>query len=164
MDFIDGIEAHWIWLTLGLVLGSLEMLVPGVYLIWLAVAAIITGLLTLGLDLSLPMQIVDFVFLALIVAFSARRILRDRPIVSSNPLMNQRGAQLVGEIAVVTQPVEEGSGRVRLGDSEWIARGPEMATGTKVRVTGNKGVVLMVEPLKAAGDKLLGDDSNPAPG
>ena len=162
MDFLDGIEAHWIWLTLGLVLAGLEMLVPGVYLIWLAIAAIITGLLTLGLDLSVPMQIVDFVFLALIAAFSARRILRDRPIATTDPLLNRRGAQLVGETAVVTQPIEEGSGRVRLGDSEWIARGPDLAAGTRVRVTGTKGVVLLVEPLRQPGEPRL-NAGGPAP-
>jgi len=151
MDFFEGLDAAWIWLTLGVVLAGLEMIVPGVYLIWLAVAAIITGLLTLVLDISLPMQVVDFVFLALIAAFSARRILRDRPIESSDPLLNRRGARLVGEIAVVVQPIEHGTGRVHLGDSEWIARGPDMATGEKVRVTGNDGAILLVEPLALPG-------------
>ena len=87
MDWLDGFDAHWVWLTLGLVLAGLEMLLPGVYLIWLAVAAIITGVLTLAFDLSLPFQVVDFVFLALIIAFSAKRMLRDRPSESSDPLM-----------------------------------------------------------------------------
>lgn len=158
MDWFDGIDAYWLWLTLGMVLAALEMLVPGIYLIWLAVAAIMTGVLTLLLDLSVPMQIVDFVFLALIAAFSARRFLRDRPIISSDPLLNRRGAQLVGEIAVVTQPIEDGSGRVKLGDSEWIARGPDMAAGTRVRITATKGVILMVEPLAVLG----GDGQRPA--
>ena len=153
MDLFDGIDAHWLWLTLGMVLAALEMLVPGIYLIWLAVAAIMTGVLTLLLDLSVPMQIVDFVFLALIAAFSARRFLRDKPIMSSDPLLNRRGAQLVGEVALVTQPIEDGSGRVKLGDSEWIARGPDMAAGTRVRITGTKGVILMVEPLNVLGDE-----------
>ena len=49
MDWLDGFAAHWVWLTLGLVLAGLEMLLPGVYLIWLAVAAIVTGVLTLTL-------------------------------------------------------------------------------------------------------------------
>ena len=77
MDWLDGLEPHWVWLTLGIVLGTLEMLVPGVYLIWLAAAAIVTGVLAWGLDLSLPVQIIDFVFLSLIFAFSARRWLRE---------------------------------------------------------------------------------------
>src|SRR5690242_11175095 len=108
MDWLEGLDAHWVWLTFGLVLAGLEMLVPGVYLIWLAVAAIITGVLTWTLDLSLPFQLVDFVFLALIVAFSAKRFLGERPIESSDPLMNRRGARLVGETALVVQAIEHG--------------------------------------------------------
>jgi len=147
MDWLDSFGAHWVWLTLGLVLAGLEMLVPGVYLIWLALAAIITGVLTLTLDLSLPFQVVDFVFLSLIIAFSAKRFLRERPIESSDPLMNRRGARLVGETALVVQAIEHGSGRVKLGDSEWIARGPNVAAGERVRISGSEGAILLVEPV-----------------
>ena len=154
MDWLEGLQAHWVWLTLGLVLAGLEMLLPGVYLIWLAVAAIVTGVLTAAFDLSLPMQVIDFVFLSLIVAFSAKRFLRDRPIESSDPLMNRRGARLVGETAVVVQAIEHGSGRIKLGDSEWIARGPNVAAGERVRISGSEGAVLLVEPVT-----LLSDES-----
>jgi|SRR5688572_10126058 len=157
MDWFNGNE-HWVWLTLGLVLAGLEMLLPGVYLIWLAIAALVTGVLTFVFDLSLPLQVVDFVFLSLIIAFSARRILRDRPIESADPLMNRRGARLVGETATVVQAIEHGSGRVRLGDSEWIARGPSVAAGERVRVSGSEGAILLVEPLN------LITDEGPAPG
>src|SRR5687768_156388 len=153
MDWLDGFDAHWVWLTLGLVLAGLELMVPGVYLIWLAVAAIITGVLTLMIDLSLPFQVIDFVFLSLIIAFSAKRILRDKPIESSDPLMNRRGARLVGETALVVQPIEHGSGRVKLGDSEWIARGPNVAAGERVRISGSEGAVLLVEPVNLITDE-----------
>jgi len=159
MDWFNSLEAHWVWLTLGLVLAGLEMLVPGVYLIWLALAAIATGVLTGLFDLSLPMQVIDFVFLSLIAAFSARRFLQDRPIASSDPLLNRKGARLVGETALVVQTIEHGSGRVRLGDSEWIARGPDVAAGERVRITGNDGAILLVEPL---GRLIEGGSPRPA--
>ena len=152
MDWLNGNE-HWVWLTLGLVLAGLEMLVPGVYLIWLALAAIITGVLTYTLDLSMPAQVIDFVFLSLIIAFSAKRFLRDKPIESSDPLMNRRGARMVGETALVVQAIEHGSGRVKLGDSEWIARGPNVAAGERVRISGSEGAILLVEPLTLLTDE-----------
>jgi membrane protein implicated in regulation of membrane protease activity len=123
------------------------MLIPGVYLIWLAAAAIITGILTLALDLSVPFQLIDFVFLSLIIAFSAKRMLGERPIESSDPLMNRRGARLVGDTALVVQAIEHGSGRVKLGDSEWIAHGAHVPVGERVRVSGTDGAILLVEPL-----------------
>ena len=153
MDWLGDLDAHWVWLTLGLVLAGLEMLVPGVYLIWLAVAAIVTGVLTGLFDLSLPMQVIDFVFLALIIAFSAKRFLRDKPIESSDPLMNRRGARMVGETALVVQAIEHGSGRVHFGDGDWIARGPDVAAGERVRIVGSDGASLLVEPLTLLGDE-----------
>jgi membrane protein implicated in regulation of membrane protease activity len=153
MDWLGDIDAHWVWLTLGLVLAGLEMLVPGVYLIWLAVAAIVTGVLTLAFDVSLPLQVIDFVFLALIAAFSAKRFLRDKPIVSSDPLMNRRGARMVGETAIVTTAIEHGSGRVHHGDSDWNVRGPDVAAGQRVRIVGCEGSTLVVEPLTLLADE-----------
>lgn len=162
MDFLDGIDAHWVWLTLGLVLAALEMLVPGVYLIWLALAAIATGLLTFAFDISLPMQVVDFVFLSLIAAYSAKRLLRDRPIESSDPLMNRRGARLVGETALVVSAIEHGTGRVRLGDSEWNVRGLDVAAGERVRIIGSDGATLFVEPLTLLKDEGTQSPDDPA--
>jgi membrane protein implicated in regulation of membrane protease activity len=148
MDWLRDLDAYWLWLTFGLVLAGLEMLAPGVYLIWLGIAALITGALTFALDLSVSVQVVDFVFLSLIAAFSAKRFLRERGIESADPLLNRRGARMVGEIATVTEPIEAGSGRIHFGDSDWIARGPDAPAGAKVRITGSDGAVLLVEPLK----------------
>ncbi|WP_454597695.1 NfeD family protein [Qipengyuania sp. SM2507] len=144
---MDGIEAHWFWFAAGLILAGLEMVVPGVYLMWLAMAALATGVITLVALPSLAVQVTSFIFLSLIFAFSARRMLRDRPIVSSDPLLNNRGGRLTGQTALVTQALVSGSGRIKVGDSEWIARGPDMAVGERVRITGSDGSELLVEPV-----------------
>jgi len=57
---IDGIDHYWIWIALGLLLAVLELLVPGVYLIWLAVAALVTGALAFVLPFGWPLEIVSF--------------------------------------------------------------------------------------------------------
>jgi membrane protein implicated in regulation of membrane protease activity len=150
MDWLSGIEAHWIWLTLGVVLVAAEMMVPGVYLLWIGLAALATGILTAAVEPSFPFQVLDFVFLSLIAAFSARRFLAETPIHSADPLMNRRGARMVGQTALVTQAIEHGSGRVKHGDSEWIARGPEIAVGQRVRIVGCEGASLLVEPVPAS--------------
>ena len=144
---MDGIEHYWVWLILGLALALLEMLVPGVYLIWLAAAALVIAAITFVSGPPLAIQVIAFVSLALVFAFSAKRWLRDRPIESTDPLLNNRGGRLVGESALVTAAIESGSGRVRVGDSEWIARGPDVAAGKRVRITGSNGAELLVEPL-----------------
>lgn len=153
MDSFNTDDFYWFWFAAGLILAGLEMVVPGVYLIWLALAALITGLIVFVSAPPLALQIVCFVFLALIAAFSAKRLLRDRPLVSSDPLLNNRMGRLIGQTAVVTESIEHGSGRVHLGDSDWSAKGPDIAVGERVRIVGSDGSELLVEPLALLADE-----------
>lgn len=145
---IDSLAPHWIWFAIGLLLAAAEMAIPGVFLIWMAGAALITGAVTWLLPIGLPLQIVIFAVLAIVAVFSGRRYLQSHPVVSADPLMNDRGARAIGEMVLVTHAIDGGSGRVKLGDSEWIAKGPDAEPGTRMRVSGHDGAVLLVEHLQ----------------
>jgi len=147
MDTIANLEPHYAWLAIGLVLAAAEMAVPGVFLIWMAGAALIVGFVAWLVPIGVPLQIVLFALLAIIAVFSGKRYLKDNPVEAADPMMNDRGGRAIGETVVVTQTIEAGSGKVKLGDSEWLARGPDTAAGTKLRVASHDGVVLIVEPL-----------------
>lgn len=147
MTWLDTLEPHWIWLGLGLLLAVAEIAIPGFFLIWLAGAAIIVGALAWALPLSLAVQIVIFAVLAIVAVFAGRRYLRNNPILAADPLMNDRGGRLVGDVVMVTAAISAGTGRVKHGDSEWLAKGPDADPGTRMRVTGHDGVVLLVEHL-----------------
>jgi len=138
-------ELHYTWLAIGLVLAVAEMAIPGVFLIWMAGAALVTGLVAWLIPIGLPLQIVLFAVLSILAVFTGKRLLKDHPVVSADPKMNQRGERVVGETVVVTQAIEGGSGRVKLGDSEWLARGADAPVGTRLKVAGHDGVVLLVE-------------------
>lgn len=147
MDWLGDVQPHWLWLALGLFLAAAEILVPGFFLIWLAGAALLTGLLVWLVPMGMPMQVLFFAVVAFAAVFAGRRMLRDHPMEELDPKMNRRGARLAGETAVVVQAIEAGQGRVRHGDSEWLARGSDAAVGARVRITGSDGAVLLVEPL-----------------
>lgn len=145
MGGLDSLEPHYAWLALGLVLAAAEMAIPGVFLIWMAGAALIVGFVTWAVPIGVPLQIVLFALLAIVAVFTGRRYLRSHPVEAADPKMNQRGERVIGEMVVVTQAIEGGSGKVKLGDSEWLARGADAAPGTRLRVAGHDGVVLIVE-------------------
>lgn len=147
MEWVGSLEAHYHWLAIGLLLAAAEMAVPGLFMIWLAVAALLTGLITWFAPIDLPVQIVIFAVLSIAAVFLGKRYLRSNPIEGADPKMNDRGARLVGETVVVTHAIDGGTGRVRQGDGEWLAKGPDAAPGTRMRVTGHEGVVLVVEHL-----------------
>lgn len=163
-DWLFGLDAHWHWMAFGLLLALAEMIAPGVFLIWLGGAAFITGLVTLLLPIGLPLQVVIFAALSVASIFVGRNYIRRNPIIEADPLMNRRGARIVGEVGTVVQAIDTGNGRIRLGDTEWLASGPELPVGTKVRVCGSNGAVLAVEPLDAVNvttEPVLSDESAP---
>jgi len=147
MESLNSLEPHYTWLAIGLILAAAEMAVPGVFLIWMGLAALIVGFVTWLVPIGVPLQIVLFAVLAIVAVFTGRRYLRANPIESPDPLMNRRSDRVIGETVTVTQAIDGGTGKVKLGDSEWLAKGADAAPGTKVRVTGHDGVVLTVEPL-----------------
>jgi len=71
---------------------------------------------------------------------------REHPETSTLPRLNQRSAQYIGEVCVLSEPIVQGSGKARVGDGFWKVRGPDLPAGTPVRVTSVEGVVLIVEP------------------
>ncbi|HEX8623049.1 MAG TPA: NfeD family protein [Allosphingosinicella sp.] len=142
------LEPHWIWLLGAIALGIAELIAPGVFLIWLAAAAAATGLLTLAFGIDLPFQFAVFALLAIAAVYSGRRWYLANPMPSADPMLNDRAARLVGRTVVVVQAIENGEGRVKVGDSVWSCRGADCATGSRVRITGADGSCLKVEPVR----------------
>ena len=147
MDMLDTLDPRWGWLALGMILAIAEIAIPGVFLIWLAGAALVTGLLTFVLPIGLPVQIGVFAVLAIGSVFLGKRWIAAHPVVGADPLMNDRTGRLVGQTVVVTTAIVGGSGKVRQGDGEWLARGPDAEPGTRMRVSGAQGTVLLVEHM-----------------
>ena len=138
------LDAHWWWLLAAALLGILEIFVPGIFLIWMAAAAGITGIVVALLPLTLPFQLALFGLLALAAVYSGRRYYERNPVSSADPLLNDRTARLVGQNVVVVTAIENGEGRVKVGDSVWAARGPDAAAGSRMVVTGADGTCLKV--------------------
>jgi membrane protein implicated in regulation of membrane protease activity len=146
------LDAAWLWLILAVVLAAAELAVPGVFLIWVAAAAALTGLLTLGLGPPVAVQFLAFAGLAAAATWAGRRWYLRHPVPSADPLLNDRVARLVGETVVLTAPIVNGRGRARIGDSEWSVRGPDAPAGAAMRVLGVEDGALVVRPVAALPD------------
>jgi membrane protein implicated in regulation of membrane protease activity len=139
----------WAWWVLGLILLAAEMVLPGVFLVWIGIAAILVGVLSLlfwSSDFWLwQMQLVIFALFSVAAVLIGRRLVARSGQVTDEPLLNQRGARLVGRTAVLEEPISEGRGRIRLDDTTWPVDGPDMPAGTRVRVVASSGRQLTVE-------------------
>lgn len=136
----------WAWFALGVALIVLETMVPGVHFLWFGLAAMLVCGATLLTGMSWAMQLVLFVALSVLMVFIVRRFAKPEAAPSDQPDLNLRGAQYVGRTVVVEEPIRNGRGKARVGDTLWQVAGPDAASGARVRVTGSDGTVLKVEP------------------
>ena len=141
-----GLSDGWLWGIGGLLLLIAEMIAPGFFLIFIGAAAVLTGLVTLMFGLALPSQLVVFVVAAGIAVLLGRRRYEEPPNVDLDNRLNNPGRRLEGKVAGVVADVDEHGGRVRLGDSEWTARGGPARAGERVKIVSVDGNCLIVEP------------------
>ncbi len=143
LSFLQGL-GPWNWFLLAIVLFGLETLIPGIHLLWFGLAAVATGILGLGLGMAWQWQLVAYAILSVAAMFVARSYSLRRTAYTDTPGLNQRGTEYIGRVVVVDEAIRGGRGKVRVGDTLWIAEGPEAPHGSRVKVTGVRGSVLIV--------------------
>lgn len=143
----------WAWWIIGMLLIGIEILAPGTFFLWFGLAAFAVGAVTMVLGTESVIwgwqaQIMTFAVLALAFAIGGRMVMSRRGWDSSDaPDLNERGKQLIGRQAVVTEPISGGSGRARIGDTTWRVQGADAPKGTRVTVVDARAETLMVEPV-----------------
>lgn len=135
----------WFWLSLGGLLLVAEMLGAGFYLLWSGIAAVIVGVLAWLLPLSWQWQSFLFALLVTSIAYLWWRWQTKHRL--TPPVINQRGQQLIGLRATLTEATQDGYSRIKVGDSSWrIWSDIELAIGTEVTVVAIDGITLKVKP------------------
>lgn len=142
---LDDVDSGWLWMIGGVVLLTAEIMLPGVFLVWIGIAAIVTGLFALLLGIGVAGQLGLFALYSVVAVMAGRRFYAVKDADNVDHLLNDPTARLVGRRVTVVQAVDEDSGRVRVGDSEWSARGGPAKPGERVRITGVEGNCLIVE-------------------
>ena len=136
----------WGWWILAAVLAIIELILPGIFFIWLAAAAALVALVMLIVPLPLVGQLAAFAGAALIAVLIGRRwAVRHQE--SDHPLLNERGLALVGRRVSVADAIVNGRGSVKLGDTIWRAEGPDLPVGATVEIVGSDGSLLRVAPI-----------------
>jgi len=141
----------WGWAILAALLGLAEMHAPGGYLIWIALGAALTAAVDAVYHVSVTAQVVIMMLASCVSCFAGYFVYRhtDRRQPDA-AMLNQRDALLVGERGVVCSDIVHGEGKVRLGDTVWLAEGPNLPTGTAVIVKSVHRARVRVRPVDAA--------------
>ncbi len=138
----------WYWWVLSLGLLAIEVLAPGFFFLWMAIAGLITGsVLFLFPSTSLEIQLLIFSVLSFVSILIWRHYFSLHPQPTDHPLLNKRGAQYVGRTFTLVEAIDNGQGKIKVDDSIWKVQGEDCPHGTKVKVIAVNGTILEVEKI-----------------
>lgn len=136
----------WHWFILAAVFAGIEMVTPGFFFIWLGGAALVIGLVALVFSgMGWEVQLILFAALSGLSVLGWYKFGRKVTIATDDVNLNRRGDSLIGRTGALVEPIVNGRGRVKIGDSVWSAEGEDAPDGAKVLITGVRGAVLVVE-------------------
>ncbi|HXQ52099.1 MAG TPA: NfeD family protein [Stellaceae bacterium] len=138
----------WLWAVAAAVVALAELHAPGFYLIWIALGAAVTAIAGFVFALSFEAQLIVFAAASLVSCVAGyyvyRHLLHPR---TGMAAMNERGQHIIGERGVVMEALANGHGKIRLGDTVWLAEGPDLPAGAPVVVKDTRGTTAVVEAL-----------------
>jgi len=146
-EFLEN-AVYWHWWAFAAILLIAEIALPITFFLWMSIAAAITGVLVLALDMSWQVQLIIFSVLSVITIFASRIYLKRNPIQSDDNQLNRRGEKHIGRIYTLETDISNGVGKARVGDTLWRVEGPELPTGSRIKVTeinGNSFVVTQAD-------------------
>lgn len=147
---LNGLQS-WQWFVIGVVLAISEVFLPNAVLLWLGIAGMTMGIITLiWSGLGWQAQLALFAVLSLLALAVGLTLRRRFSRIAKPREVNLGTARLVGQRGALSTSIVDGRGSVRLGDTTWPVTGPDLPAGTSVTVTGTDGVTLTVAPVADA--------------
>ena len=137
---------HWNWFIAAAVFLLIEVLAPGIFMLWLGLAAFLVGLISFVVDWSWQLQLVAFAAFSLAALPLWRRLGSPAKAPSDQPFLNRRADAFIGRVFTLEKPIVDGNGTVAIGDTVWRITGPDCAAGSRIRIAGTDGATLRVEP------------------
>lgn len=131
----------------GLVFIILEMLVPSMFFLNPAIAAVITALVAVWITNWVTLTIVFVVLSIASILFLRPLLIKDK---RSKEMQTGMENKYIGKIVKVIEPITKFSGAITVYDERWEARVDSDETipvGSEVKIVKNESLVLTVEKI-----------------
>jgi membrane protein implicated in regulation of membrane protease activity len=133
------------WLVLGLILLIVEMASGTTYLLWPAVAAFVTALVSLILPTNWIVEMALFAVLIIGLTYFGHPLVKRWRNDHAAEGLNERNVSMIGRRGVVAN-FANGVGSVKIADTMWRAVSDEtLEAGQNVEVAGIDGTTLTVK-------------------
>lgn len=137
------------WIIAGLALSLLELIVPGVYLIWFGFAAFVVGIAVYFLPIELTTQLIVFAIssgiFAVIGVAVYRYVFSKAQVPAEYKNLNNTAEQYVGQLVTVAEDAEDNRTKVKIGDTYWLASCQKaFKQGDTAKVVGVKDSLILI--------------------
>lgn len=137
----------WHWLTFAVILIIFEIFSPGVFFLWLGIAAGCVGIVMyIRPELTWQTQLIIYALLS-VASIISWRLARgffppEEPEVAH---LNRRADQYVGRTFNLIEPIVNGVGKIKVDDSTWRVHGKDAPIDSQVKVVGSDGIIFEVK-------------------
>jgi len=150
IEWLDTNIVYWHWIVFGLALITIELFAPVFVMLWLGLAAIIVGLLSLVISLSFSTELVVWAGLSTAFLLLWHRFIS--PKMSNQTLAGLSREAIISQIGmVISYSEQQGRGKLKfpapvVGNDEWeFIYSGSLQNGDKVQVTDISGNSLIVK-------------------
>lgn len=147
METVLDVLGTWTWWIVAGAMFIAELIAPAFIFLWFGVAAILTAILHMFIDMSWQWQLAVFAGFSVLLLVLSRFLISKKSGDTDQPMLNRRNEALIGREFILEKPIVNGRGRVRVADTAWQVEGPELEEGTRVKVVGARDSLLIVEPV-----------------
>ena len=137
------------WIIAGLALSLLELIVPGVYLIWFGFAAFVVGIGVYFIPMELTTQLIVFAIASGIFAVIGvavyRYVFNKARVPAEYKNLNNTAEQYVGLLVTVAEDAADNRTKVKIGDTYWLASCQKaFKQGDTAKVVGVKDSLILI--------------------
>jgi len=136
-----------IWLLCGVIGLALELILPGLIVLFFGCGALLTGIATwIFPSLQIEGQLIVFVVSSVVLLLVFRKMLRNRFFNNSKESDDELADEYIGKTAVALTDFANGHGEVEFKGSKWEAlSADEIRKGDTVVISSRKSIKLTVE-------------------
>jgi inner membrane protein len=141
----------FLWISAGFAMMILELIVPGIFIVFLGMSAVLTGLVLFIFDMRFLFQVLFWAFSSGVIIFAGGRFM-EKIFPSDKKISENIEEPFTGKIVKVTQRITpEQPGRISYQGTEWTAKsiGSDLEVGQMVRIYDKENMTFIVNELSS---------------
>lgn len=134
----------WQWMSFGVALLSIELMFPGLLMLWFGLGAIIVSFFVYILNVDGIIPVLLFIVTGLLASFFGYKYQKN----NKRQTLNSIKENFIGKTLVLKNSMEDGVGREKIQNSYWTLKGPNLEKGEIALITGIDGNSFFIEKVR----------------